>query len=261
MAGAPPALDVLNARARSRDLRSGGNQPLRFVPPDDDPSPYEQRVFSRGEVVTRPNNWHDAHNAEVWLAFPRSKACINRLHVDAMAQQAAFGARDAPSARGVLSDRLTQFDECGVVVAGMPLPLWQALRAHRWRHVFVDARDTVLATTRFVIFGHASRDALAAPYIGLCGKALWLDVSPDVRDDDHALDAALCAALDAWAAPRPPGDERRTATTVVSPRWPPLPLLGLPGMTPDNENPAYYDDERQFRPPRTMAPGSSPDSR
>jgi hypothetical protein len=30
-------------------------------------------------------------------------------------------------------------------------------------------------------------------------------------------------------------------------------VLGIPGMTPDNENPAYYDDLWQFRPARRAA--------
>ncbi|HLO65211.1 MAG TPA: DUF3025 domain-containing protein, partial [Azonexus sp.] len=33
----------------------------------------------------------------------------------------------------------------------------------------------------------------------------------------------------------------------------PLPLLGIPGVTPENENPAYYDDTWQFRPGRRAA--------
>ena len=39
----------------------------------------------------------------------------------------------------------------------------------------------------------------------------------------------------------------------VRPRdFAPLPLLGMPGATPDNEFPAYYDDTRQFRPLRAV---------
>jgi len=29
-----------------------------------------------------------------------------------------------------------------------------------------------------------------------------------------------------------------------------LPLLGIPGVTPENADPAYYDDTWQFRPGR-----------
>ncbi len=241
------AFAAFNARAAARGVRAGSGLPLRFVAPDGDPIGYEQRVFARGEVVTRPGNAHDAHNAEVWLQFPQAKAALNRLHVEALAGAPAAGGR-----RGRVRDRLTQFDECGVVVAGMPAALWQALAAHRWREVFVAQRAQLVATTRFVVFGHASREALAAPFLGLCGKALWLDVPPAVRDDDARLDAALAGALVAAM--------RRPATTGVS-RWQPLPLLGIPGMTKQNDDPAYYDDERQFRPARTMPAGSPPGSR
>ena len=33
----------------------------------------------------------------------------------------------------------------------------------------------------------------------------------------------------------------------------PLPMLGIPGVVPENENPAYYDDASQFRPGRRAA--------
>jgi hypothetical protein len=36
-----------------------------------------------GEVATRPGNRHDFFNALIWLAFPRSKAAINRRHHEA----------------------------------------------------------------------------------------------------------------------------------------------------------------------------------
>jgi hypothetical protein len=38
----------------------------------------------RGEVATRPDNRHDLFNALIWLAFPRSKAAINRRHHEAL---------------------------------------------------------------------------------------------------------------------------------------------------------------------------------
>ena len=52
----------------------------------------------------------------------------------------------------------------GVVMAGSCRDLWDGLRAHRWREVFVDRRAELMRRTRFVVFGHASHDALAAPF-------------------------------------------------------------------------------------------------
>mgnify|MGYP000420307001 CR=1 FL=1 len=41
----------------------------------------------------------------------------------------------------------------------------------------------------------------------------------------------------------------------------PLPLLGIPGATTENETATYYADTRQFRPARTIPAGSSLGSR
>lgn len=237
--GSPPSLAEYNQRALALGLVSGSGAAVRFVPPDDQRLGYEVRAWQSGEVITRPDNWHDACNAEVWLAFPRSKAMLNRRHVEAMAAEMdGRGGR-----RGRLRDRLTQFDECGVIVAGLSPSLWAALCAHRWREVFVVNREEVIATAAFHIFGHASRDALRAPFFGLCGKAIWL---PEAGVAPETVDERLA---------------RRLATADFATPFPPLPLLGIPGITPDNDDPAYYDDERQFRPARRIAAGSSPGNR
>ncbi len=237
----PFSLTHYNALAAERGIVTGSGLGLRFVPPDDLDMGYELRAFQRGEVVTRENNWHDAYNADIWLEFPRAKAAANRRHVDELQAMA----QDRQPNRGRVRDRLTQFDECGVVVVGMPQTLWQALCEHRWREVFVVHRSELLASTRFLIFGHASRDALRAPFIGLCGKMIRLD-DVDAADTTAAIDQALA---------------RRLASADFGERFPVLPLLGIPGMTPANESADYYDDSRQFRAPRRMVAGSSLDSR
>jgi hypothetical protein len=243
-----PDLDTLNAAAATRDIRTGNGAPLRFVAPLDDGEGYEERAYRCGEVATRADNRHDLFNALVWLAFPRSKAMMNRRHCEALL--AARAAGDA--ARGALRDALTQFDECGVIVAGTAPDLWQALCAHRWRDVFVERRAELLLTTRFIVFGHASHDALGAPFVGLCGKAMFIEVDaawltmPPAQVLDQ-LDARLAELFE---------------TASFTPRdWQPLPLLGIPGATVENEHAAYYEDERQFRPPRRMRAGSSPGNR
>jgi hypothetical protein len=243
-----PDLPRLNAAADERGLSTGNGAPLRFVMPPADEEGYEERAFLTGEIATRPGNRHDLFNALIWLAFPRTKAVLNRRHVAALNEARKRGS----AARGATRDALTQFDECGVVVAGSCANFWQALCAHRWREVFVARREELLRTTRFLVFGHASHDALAAPFVGLCGKALFVDV--DEAWLRLPADAAL-AALDARLAVM-------FDTGNFSPRdWQPLPLLGIPGATVDNQQPDYYDDTRQFRPARTMRPGSSPGNR
>ena len=247
-AGGVPEISRLNAAARERGLVTGSGAALSFVEPPGAEDGYEERAFQTGEIATRPGNRHDLFNALIWLAFPRSKAALNRRHVAALTEARKQGS----SARGRLRDALTQFDECGVVVAGSCPDLWQTLCAHRWREVFVQRRAELLRTTRFLVFGHASHDALAAPFVGLCGKAAFVEV------DAAWLNLAGVAALAAL-------DVRLAAlfdSRDFLPRdWQPLPLLGIPGATADNERCGYYDDTRQFRPARTMRSGSSPGNR
>lgn len=245
-AGAPD-LSALSATAAKLGLITGG-APLRFVLPPAHAQEvslgYEETAFRTGAVATRPGNRHDMFNALIWLAFPRTKAVLNRRHVAALAERRKQGL----AARGPLRDALTQFDECGVIVAGNCPDLWRALCAHRWREVFVERRDELRHSTRFLVFGHASHDALAAPFVGLCGKALFVEVDAAWLSLPEtaalvALDTRLAMLFDTHYFS--PGD------------WQPLPLLGIPGATAANERPDYYDDTRQFRPPRTMRPGSS----
>lgn len=241
-----PPLSQLNDLARKHGLKAGSGAPLSFVAPDATAQGYEKTAYQTGEIATRPNNRHDMFNALIWLAFPQAKAALNRRHF------AALSRVPENSARGPLRDALTQFDECGVVVAGTRADLWQLLCAHRWREVFVERRAELLASTHFLVFGHASHDALTAPFVGLCGKALFIKVDAAwLRLPESAALAALDAKLAAILA-----------TEDLAPRdWQPLPLLGIPGATVDSENPDYYADARQFRPARTMRPGSSPGNR
>lgn len=238
-----PDLDVLNAQAHRRGLCSGSGKPLRFDRPGLDGTGYEVRLYRQGVAETRPDCWHDLFGALVWLTFPRAKAALNRRHFDALNHAPLPG---AARTRGPVRDALTQFDECGLIVLcadGTDSDsLWQGIRAHRWREVFVERREDVRSKLGFLLFGHGSYDALRAPFHGLCAKA-WafacppaLLAAPLATQIDRA-DAALADFL--------------TRTADLAPRhWQPLPLLGIPGVTPENEDPAYYDDPRQFRPRR-----------
>ena len=246
--GEAPPLSQLNELARKHGLEAGSGAPLSFVAPGTTAQGYEETAYETGEVATRPNNRHDMFNALIWMAFPRAKAALNRRHFAALGE----GKKQTATGRGPLRDALTQFDECGVVVAGTRADLWTLLCAHRWREVFVQRRAELLATTRFLIFGHASHEALAAPFVGLCGKALFIEVDAAWL---RLPGPAALAALDATLA-------EILGNEVLSPRrWQPLPLLGIPGATADNESADYYEDTRQFRPARTMRAGSSPGNR
>ena len=235
------ALDALLAEA-APDARSGGGAPIRFVPPAGDAEGYEARIFASGEVPTRVDDWHDFFNALAWCAWPRTKAACNRLHLNELEARAAAGI----DGRGPRRDALTQFDECGIVVVSSDPQIPALLAAHEWEEAFWNQRARLLQTTRFLVFGHGTWDQLRAPFPGLCAKARYRVVSHEW----HSLDARTrLSDTDAWLAAH-----LFDRIQALTPRdFSPLPLLGIPGVTPDSESQAYYRDTRQFRPRRARA--------
>ena len=236
-----PELDALNAIAAERGVESGGGRALRFVAAQKSAGaperPYEARVYETGEVPTRPASWHDLFNALAWLAFPRTKAELNRRHY------AELRARAGQPQRGTARDVLTLFDEGGMLVACTDASLAELLRGFRWKALFWERRDDVRACMRFQVFGHAILENALALFRGVTAKALIVAV----RTDELALPTgALNAVLDARAAEYFARPESLVSTRALAP----LPVLGIPGWSRENEQPAYYDDAGHFRPGR-----------
>ncbi len=235
----PPELVELAAMAAAAPVapRTARGMPVQFMAAGSVPAAdYETTISRSGAVPTRPLNWHDAFNALVWCTFPATKAALNAGHD---AQIAAGEAR----ARGRVRDALTLFDECGVLVLSSDAEWLDLLRGHAWREALFDTRARDEGRREIIVFGHASLDALRHPFPGLCAKALYRQVSPAWFE--HTAGARWREA-DAWMA--------RWLTArggAFHPRdLAPLPLLGWPGVVPENAAGAYYQDVSQFRPRR-----------
>jgi hypothetical protein len=242
-----PAREDLNALAASRAVTSGGGAAIRFVAPAVSTSfedLYEVRIFRDGEVATREDNWHDLFNALVWVMFPRTKAVLNAHHYREML------ARRGERLRGTARDVLTLFDEGGVLVACADASLAELLVGFRWKELFWQRRADVARAMRFSVFGHAIHEKAVAPFRGITAKALILPVAREALA--LPLDAEL-AMLDERAAAHFANPEALATTRGL----PPLPVLGIPGWTPENADPAYYDDTDHFRPGRTRHEGAS----
>lgn len=224
-------------------LRSGQGTPVRFAPPGAGEQAYEHAIYADGDVATRADNWHDYFNALVWAAFPRSKAALNARHMREIARGDAAGRR----ARGAVRDALTQFDECGMLVVGTERAPLEALARHEWLGALWHGGAQLMASCRFVLFGHATYDLLRQPFPGLCAKTIYLVVPEDFMRQPGD---ALIAAIDRWLA-----DLLGDDVAVRSPAaFASLPLLGIPGVVADNAVYDYYLDETQFRPLRGRAP-------
>ena len=205
--------------------------PIHFVDATPQPEGYERQIFEHGQVPTRPDNWHDFYNALCWLAFPRTKAALNARHIRHL----------QPGTRGAVRDAATQFDECGVVVLHANPALAQALQSHEWLTAFWAQRDALRAQMRFLIVGHALYERLATPHVGLCGKAVFLEVPQAIIDSSVGYQ---CAGADALLSERLSDEAFCPHPRTLYP----LPLMGIPGVTPENETAAYFEDTRQFRP-------------
>lgn len=235
-----PDTQAVAELARQFPIHTENGQQVSFVPPQADGLVYECRIWENGEVETRPDNWHDFFNALVWLSFPRTKIAVSAAHMRAM---------QAPGEKRTNErDILTHFDECGIVVLSSQPELLELLREFRWKELFVEHRSDVLRSMRFIIFGHATYEQWLKPFRGLTAKAVLYPVSEDLlsmpmKAQVAAVDGMLAADLTSGRYSRPRDFQ-------------PLPLLGVPGATLDNEDPAYYDDTWQFRPGRRGKPGA-----
>jgi hypothetical protein len=201
--------------------------PISFVADEAADVGYEARIAATGRVATRDANWHDLFNALVWLRYPRIKAAMNGRHC---AEIENYPVGD----RGPVRDALTQFDEDGLVLVSDDAALIDALRTHRWHEALFERRGSVERAVLHVI-GHALMEKALAPHFGLCAKALYLHAD-EVPSGREALDGSLATWIADGRWLRSPRDLK------------PLPVLGLPGMTLANTDPAYFEDTRQFRP-------------
>lgn len=246
-----PSLQDCNALLASTPIAVHNGKPLRFVPQEygklSFESQYEPRCYLKGEVQTRADNWHDLLNALVWLAFPRAKSAINVRHYDALTDATSLSANASRSQRGAVRDMNTLFDESGVIVACADPELAGLLRDFRWKELFWSQRERVRESMDFFLFGHGLYEKALQPYVGMTGQGLLLPVEPAFfgwspeRRLAH-LDELLAQYLAA------PEHCRDTAELT------PVPLLGIPGWTPDNDSSEYYDNTAYFRPGRRRQP-------
>ena len=216
-------LAVLNRLARA---------PVQFVAQAELPKAmaYEQFISAYGRVPTR-ENLHDFFNALCWMQFPRSKRRLNRLQATEIA---STGVR---AVRGPVRDACTLFDENAALLQA-PDELWDALAARQWSRLFGELRP-LWRHAGLVVFGHAALEKLVAPYKSITAH-VWRVTEP----------WASLHELDAWL------DADLTPAKLAAKPFVPLPVLGVPGWWPANEDPGFYADAAVFRPARRAQPAA-----
>ena len=235
-----PTLAELQALLDGRGVTSGGGVALRLTPQAERAltfaERYEVRLFLKGELQLRPRNWHDLFNVLTWLAYPRAKAALNARHYQAALTQQAQGRLN----RGPAQDALTLFDEGGMIVAAGDAELLQDLREFAWKRLFWERRSRVEQRMRWLVFGHALYEKALEPYIGVTGRGLLLTVDAAFLDCSLAEQLAMLdERIAALIADEFVFGNTRDLT--------PVPVLGVPGVWPANEDPGFYDNAGYFR--------------
>ncbi|MCU4674542.1 DUF3025 domain-containing protein [Catenovulum sp. 2E275] len=197
---------------------------------------YESLIFEQKTIPTRVANWHDLFNACIWHLFPQTKTLLNHLH---MADIAQFGAKQRTKQR----DAITLFDECGVVIAYQDDAQKLALQAHLWVDIFWQQRASWFKKIRPFIFGHAMYEMSLNPFVGLTAKAYFIRVDEAFFKQSLAKQYQL---LDGLLA----ADIKHNHTLVNNRSLSPLPLLGIPGWSDENNQLSYYQNTDYFRPKR-----------
>jgi hypothetical protein len=211
-------------------LNLAGTLPTRFVPQSALPvgTAYEQFIFETGTVPTR-DNLHDFFNGLCWLRFPEIKKKLNRL------QAAEIAGSGIQAVRGPVRDALTLFDE-NAAFLDAPQPLWEALLQRDWRKLFIELRP-LWQQAQLVLFGHALLEKLVSPRKSITAHVYR--VHPAIN-----IGADLTRELDGWIA------ADLSADKLSGKPFAPLPVLGVPGWWPENQNFSFYDDPLVFRPRR-----------
>ena len=184
---------------------------------------YEAFIYSHKRVPTR-DNLHDFFNGLCWLRFPKTKSRLNFLQAQEITSQGVG------STRGPLRDALTLFDE-NVLLLQSSDALWQALQDRDWIKLFVQLRDE-WQSAHVVTFGHALLEKLVTPYKSITAHVYRIASDVDAQND---------RALDDWLA------SNLQPNFLATKPFLPLPVLGIPGWWPENEDASFYTDTQVFR--------------
>jgi hypothetical protein len=241
--GAGGFIDAFNASAAEQGLVNHDGRPIRFVPQDALPegTAYEEFIGATGCVPTR-DNLHDFFNGLVWQSFPLIKRQLNAL------QAAQIAVAGVGKARGPARDAATIFDENAALLvvrdSGAGRALVDALRAHQWREALFERRATFGTDAQLWLFGHALMEKLVAPR-----KAITAHVRVLFAGDDYF--ALPIGARRGWIDRRVDGELATQGLSTAG--FTPLPVLGVPGWWPGQDE-AFYADASVFRPKRAARP-------
>lgn len=226
-------------------IRMHSGQILKIVSQAGKPERFEEhyapRIYYRGEIQTRTENWHDFFQYLTWFIFPKTKAVINAIHIPRA--KARLEAGGEIGRRSPVENMLSLFDEGGAVIVSSDESLLQLVREFKWKELFWRRRGDLKDKFECITFGHAMYEKALAPYIGMTANTILIPVEKEyfLKPQDQRV-----AEIDTRLA-----DSFSTGESYTQPRdLQPFPILGMPGWDANNSHEAYYDNADYFRPGR-----------
>lgn len=273
----PKALrEWFDATAASRGLRTGHGAPLHMIDQSELPlgRAYETHIAQTGGLPTR-DNLHDRFNALVWLHLPRLKALLNAVQAQEISRHGHQN-----NQRGPWRDWATLLDESGVVVLAQQdeQVLRDCWREHDWLGLFWEhrskwqvcqARHRRQGPDGLMVpsvshaegpvwsvwpVGHALLEKGQRPYKAITAQAWVLEGRAASLDSESDSDAPAADGFDRWRqldelASQALSLKQQAEAERPARLWP-LPIMGIPGWCPDNQDQTFYQDPQVFRPAR-----------
>ncbi len=232
-----PTIENLN-HAKHKNLVKVSKQIISFIPQsiksNNFSEQYEPRIYERGEIQTREQNWHDFFNALVWFTFPKTKAALNALQYRELYKRHAIS-----NQRSSLENALTLFDENGIIAISNDNSLLELIRKFSWLELFWHRREEVIKKMRFYIIGHSLYEKALNPYVGMTASGILLTVDNDFLQYDLSNQLNVVDLM---------MENELKQNKLRSPRdLQPLPILGIPGWSKENEFETYYHNKNYFR--------------
>ena len=241
-----PTLADFSAEFKNRSIQSHNNIQIQSVAqgaaPEIFDEHYESRIYLKGELQTRLENWHDYFNAMCWLQFPKIKASLNALHFE------SSKTRQPGTNRSPLENAITLFDECGAVVIADDESILDLIRNHEWKELFLDKKfwdnkDAFGNHVQCYVFGHAMHEKTLMPYIGMTAQTVLLKKPSGFFLQAYSKQLAEIDQVvsDMWFNKCP-------NKSIDSPKdLQAFPVLGVPGWWSQTQDETFYSNSDYFR--------------
>ena len=224
------------------EMLTGNQARIHFVAQGAKPHTYEEqyepRIYLKGEIQTRLENWHDFFQVMIWNLYPLTKKHINELHYQAIYKKHLE--ESAGNQRGDIENTLTLFDECGAIIVSSKPELLELIATFQWKELFIRHKEAFNRKIYCFTFGHALYEKSLSPYIGMTAHAILIEV------DDGFF--TKTADEQAKTVDRLGVDFFDSAEKITTKLLHPFPVLGVPGWDSRNQNPGFYENKRYFRP-------------